>query len=1023
MPLCSRELGLLLLLLLLSLLSIPFCVISQSQATSELTVLLNLKQQWSNPPALQSWNSSSLTPCGWPAVNCTGSTVTGLLLSDKNITEPIPPSICDLKNLTQLDLSLNYIPGGFPKALYNCSKLQFLDLSQNYFVGPIPSDVDQLSGLTYLDVGGNNFSGDIPVEIGRLSGLQTLSLHQNEFNGTFPKEIADLANLEVLTMAYNHKFVPAMIPQEFGQLKKLRFLWMTQCNLIDGIPESFSNLSSLQQLDLSGNALTGRIPGGLFSLQNLRYVYLYQNKLSGELSTSISSMNLIEIDLAMNNLTGSIPEDFGKLQSLRLLNLYWNQLSGHIPVSIARLPLLRVFKVFGNKLSGELPPEFGLYSPLEAFEISNNELSGELPKTLCTNGVLVGVVAYSNNLSGQVPESLGNCNSLRTIQLYNNNFSGELPLGVWTLFNLSSLTVSQNSFSGGLPSKLARNLSRVEISNNKFSGPIPTEVSSWSSLAVLNASNNLFSGNVPEELTSLSRLIVLAMDGNQLSGELPSKIISWKSLTTLNLSKNKLSGQIPAAVGSLPDLLDLDLSDNQFSGVIPPELGKLRLTTLNLSSNQLVGRIPDGFSNLVYEHSFLSNPELCADNPMPNIRSCYARSSKSNKVPSKYLALILVLVIAVFIAAVLFALFVIREYRRKKLRQDLATWKLTSFQRLGFTEASILSNLTDNTLIGSGGSGKVYRVAVNDLGDYVAVKRIWNNRRLDWRQEKEFAAEVEILGSIRHSNIVKLLCCISSDNSKLLVYEYMENQSLDKWLHRNKRALPLRGNSPCRAMLDWPVRLQIAVGAAEGLGYMHHDCSPPIIHRDVKSSNILLDFQFKAKVADFGLAKTVAKHGESHTMSAVAGSFGYFAPEYAYSTKVNEKIDVYSFGVVLLELVTGRGPNSGDENMSLTEWAWRHYGEGKPIADALDEEIKEPCNMDEMTTVFKLALVCTSRSPSTRPSMKEVLHILQSCGPSERSGRKRVGPEFDFTPLLRNPTYLSSYRRSRKADDNLVYSV
>lgn len=138
---------------------------------------------------------------------------------------------------------------------------------------------------------------------------------------------------------------------------------------------------------------------------------------------------------------------------------------------------------------------------------------------------------------------------------------------------------------------------------------------------------------------------------------------------------------------------------------------------------------------------------------------------------------------------------------------------------------------------------------------------------------------------------------------------------------------------------------------------------------------------------------------------------------------MNEKIDVYSFGVVLLELVTGRQANSGDENTSLTEWAWQHYGEGKPIADALDEEIKEPCNVDEMATVFKLALACTSRSPSTRPSMMEVLHILQQCSPSERCGGKKVGPEFDFMPLLGSSTYLSSYRRSRKADDSLVYSV
>ena len=195
-----------------------------------------------------------------------------------------------------------------------------------------------------------------------------------------------------------------------------------------------------------------------------------------------------------------------------------------------------------------------------------------------------------------------------------------------------------------------------------------------------------------------------------------------------------------------------------------------------------------------------------------------------------------------------------------------------SFQRLNFTDWNILSNLTENNIVGSGRSGKVYRIPTNQ-GQFVAVKKIWNNKMLDHRLEKEFLAEVQILGTIRHSNIVKLWCCISSENSKLLVYEYMENQSLDRWLHGKKRK-SLTGEM----VMDWPRRLKIAIGAAQGLSYMHHDCSPPVIHRDVKSSNILLDSEFKARIADFGLAKMLEKHGESRTMSAVAGSFGYFAP-------------------------------------------------------------------------------------------------------------------------------------------------
>ncbi|KAK4401194.1 Pentatricopeptide repeat-containing protein [Sesamum angolense] len=235
---------------------------------------------------------------------------------------------------------------------------------------------------------------------------------------------------------------------------------------------------------------------------------------------------------------------------------------------------------------------------------------------------------------------------------------------------------------------------------------------------------------------------------------------------------------------------------------------------------------------------------------------------------------------------------------------------------------------------------------------------------------------------------------------------------IDGYMGR-KKALSL--NSSVRnIVLDWPARLRIALGAAQGLCYMHHDCTPPIIHRDVKSSNILLDSDFEPKIADFGLAKILIKKNEPNTMSAVAGSFGYIAPEYAYTTKVNEKIDVYSFGVVLLELVTGREPNCGDEHTSLAEWAWKHYGGEKPIADVLDEVIKEACYLEEMVNVFKLGLMCTSPLPTSRPSMREVSQILQRCRSLDGYEGKKMGKEYDVAPLLGDDKYISSYRCNSK---------
>uniref|UniRef100_A0A1J3DTE9 Receptor-like protein kinase HSL1 n=1 Tax=Noccaea caerulescens TaxID=107243 RepID=A0A1J3DTE9_NOCCA len=994
-------------LLFFFLTSMPFAVISQ---LNERSTLLNLKREFGDPPTLRLWNDTS-SPCDWSEITCVGGNVTEINFKNQNFTVAVPATICDFPNLTFLDLSFNYFPGEFPTVLYNCTKLQYLDLSQNNFTGTLPADIDRLSReLEYLDLAANGFTGDIPKKIGLLSKLKVLNLYQSDYDGAFPSEIGDLLELEELRLAYNDRFLPAKIPTEFGKLKKLKFMWLEEMNLIGEIPAVvFGNMTALEHVDLSANKLSGRIPDVLFGLKNLTVLLLYANDLIGEIPKSISATNLVEFDLSANNLTGWIPEAIGNLTKLEFLNLFNNQLTGEIPAAIGKLARLKELKLFTNKLTGDIPADFGFYSKLERFEVSENQLTGKLPENLCKGGKLLGVVVYSNNLTGEIPESLGNCGSLLTVQLQNNGFSGEFPSRIWTVSDLYSLMVSDNSFTGKLPETVSWNLSRIEIGNNEFSGEIPKKIGTWSSLAVFKAGNNRFSGGIPKEITSLSNLLSIFLDSNNLSGELPDEIISWKSLITINLSKNKLSGEIPRALGSMPRLLNLDLSWNQFSGVIPPEIGNLKLTTIDLSSNRLTGEIPEQLDNLAYERSFLNNSNLCADKPVLNLPDCRKMLGSSKALPGKILAMILAVAILLLAISLLVTFFVIRDYTRKRRRKrGLETWKLTSFHRVDFVESNILSNLMEHNVIGSGGSGKVYKIFIESSGQYVAVKRIWDNKNLDKNVEKEFIAEVEILGTIRHANIVKLLCCISREDSKLLVYEYLEKRSLDQWLHGKKK----RGSVETNNSLDWSRRLNIAVGAAQGLCYMHHDCTPAIIHRDVKSSNILLDYEFNAKIADFGLAKMLVKQNQQpHTMSAVAGSFGYIAPEYAYTSKVDEKIDVYSFGVVLLELVTGREGNNGDEHTNLADWSWRHYQTGKPTAEAFDEDIKEASKTEEMTTVFKLGLMCTNTLPSHRPSMKEVLYVLRQQG---LEATKKTATESQEASLL---VSLSGRRTSKRVED------
>jgi serine/threonine protein kinase len=258
-------------------------------------------------------------------------------------------------------------------------------------------------------------------------------------------------------------------------------------------------------------------------------------------------------------------------------------------------------------------------------------------------------------------------------------------------------------------------------------------------------------------------------------------------------------------------------------------------------------------------------------------------------------------------------------FRRRKERQDVTDWKMTQFTQLAFSESDVLNNIREENVIGSGGSGKVYRIHLpasggggdeeHGGGGMVAVKKIWNTRKLDAKLDKEFESEVKVLGNIRHNNIVKLLCCISSQDVKLLVYEYMENGSLDRWLHhRDREGAP--------APLDWATRLAIAIDSAKGLSYMHHDCAQSIVHRDVKSSNILLDPEFHAKIADFGLARMLVKSGEPESVSAIGGTFGYMAPgenpnsvfdSDAISTPKKIIICSTNLGELVQNMVTGQG--------------------------------------------------------------------------------------------------------------------
>lgn len=512
----------------------------------------------------------------------------------------------------------------------------------------------------------------------------------------------------------------------------------------------------------------------------------------------------------------------------------------------------------------------------------------------------------------------------------------------------------------------ASNLGGIILSNNQLTGALPASIGSFSGLQKLLLDQNAFSGPIPPEIGRLQQLSKADFSGNSFDGGVPPEIGKCRLLTYLDVSRNNLSAEIPPAISGMRILNYLNLSRNHLEGEIPATIAAMQsLTAVDFSYNNLSGLVPaTGQFSYFNATSFLGNPGLCG----PYLGPCHSGSAgadhggRTHGGLSSTLKLIIVLVLLAF--SIVFAAMAILKARSLKKASEARAWKLTAFQRLEFTCDDVLDSLKEENIIGKGGAGTVYKGTMRD-GEHVAVKRLSTMSRGS-SHDHGFSAEIQTLGSIRHRYIVRLLGFCSNNETNLLVYEYMPNGSLGELLH---------GKKGCH--LHWDTRYKIAVEAAKGLCYLHHDCSPPILHRDVKSNNILLDSDFEAHVADFGLAKFLQDSGTSECMSAIAGSYGYIAPEYAYTLKVDEKSDVYSFGVVLLELITGKKPvGEFGDGVDIVQWIKMMTDSSKERVIKIMDPRLSTVPVHEVMHVFYVALLCVEEQSVQRPTMREVVQIL-----------------------------------------------
>ncbi|KAL7219294.1 hypothetical protein ACSBR2_012381 [Camellia fascicularis] len=982
--------------LLLLFLSLPPLILSLKQ---EVLFLHQVKLRLSDPNGvLSNWNDHDDTPCNWTSVTCDPltSSVISVDLSNSSLSGPFPIFLCRLSSLSSLSLYNNDINSSLPLTISTCRNLTTLNLAQNLLTGLIPYTFSLIPNLRYLNLAGNSLSGDIPATLGLFRRLETLILINNLLDGTIPAALGNITTLKSLQLAYN-PFTPSPLVPELGNLSSLEYLWLSHCNFVGSIPSRFGRLSRLTNLDVSSNMLSGSIPSVIFELKSIVQIELFNNSFSGELPLGWSNLTALRrFDASLNGLVGTIPDELCKLP-LESLNLYDNQLVGLLPENITRSPNLYELRVFNNRLYGSLPSELGKNSPLQTIDVSYNQFSGEIPASLCEKGVLEQLLLINNLFSGTIPDVLGKCRTLNRVRLRGNRFSGEVPAEFWGLPHVNLLDLGENLFYGNISHMIsgASNLSVLRISKNQFSGTIPKEIGSLGNLVEFSGSDNELSGQIPPTIVNLGQLGTLDLHKNELCGEIPVAIQSLKQLNDLNLANNRLSGKIPDEIGSLPMLNYLDLSQNHFSGKIPLDLQNLKLNMLNLSYNDLSGNIPPLYAKDFYRDSFLGNLGLCGD--LPGI--CTRKTDARNHTYLWILGSIFTLAGMVFVVGIVW--FVCKFWNFRKTKKGISMLKWRSFHKLGFSESEILDCLNEDNVIGSGASGKVYKVELGN-GELVAVKKLNERSKKNYEsfasvdsqsfatvdsQKDAFEAEVETLGRIRHKNIVRLLCCCNTEDCKLLVYEYMPNGSLGDFLHIGKCGL-----------LDWPTRFKIALDAAEGISYLHHDCVPSIVHRDVKSNNILLDAEFGARISDFGVAKiinTVNKGAEP--MSAIAGSCGYIAPEYAYTLRVNEKSDIYSFGVVILELLTGKKPIDPEfAEKDLVTWV-RNSLDQKGVEHVLDPNLDSSFK-EQISRVLVIGLLCVSPLPINRPSMRKVVKMLQEAGAGAGNNPRTANKDGKLSP-------------------------
>ncbi|XP_078153567.1 putative LRR receptor-like serine/threonine-protein kinase At1g56140 [Carex rostrata] len=922
---------------------------------------------------------------------------------------------------TDLDLNLNFNPGIKCNCTYNSNKTCHIVKLRVYSLdvgGTIPDELQNLSYLSNLNLAENYLTGPIPAFMGKMTRMQYLNIGFNALSGSLPKELGNLQNLKWLGITTNNFSGP--IPDEFGNLTNLQELYIDSSGLSDELPETLSNLINMEKLWGGDNTFTGKIPdyiGTWTSLQDLRF---QGNSFQGPIPSSFS--NLVKLtslrigDIAngtsskldfVSNLTSletlilrnckisdTLLTDFSKFKNLTLLDLSFNNITGELPQSLFNLISLTYLFLGNNSLSGSLPSE--KINGLVNIDLSYNLLSGAFPFWISHQDLHLNLLA--NNFVIQSSNSSVLPSGLECLQrdfpchkgspIY-SSLAIKCGATSFTTLTAQDGTVYQSdNVDLSAASYYVTDDTKWGVSN------VGTFQDAWGDKYIIDSYNSTgradqFQNTLDSELFQNARMSPsslryygFGLQNGNYTVRLQFAEIGYPNkppLTWKSAGRRVFDIFIQGALKEKDFDIRKNASGRSFVAVV-------RNYTVPVTNNFIeihffwAGKGTCCVPSNGYYGPLISAISISPFDFTPMFSNSEPGSSKSKT------GVIVGIVAAVTILG-LIAVFAILYWTPKKKMSEIDKDLLEIIDRPNVFSYAELRAATDafdaSNILGKGGYGTVYKGKLSD-GRIVAVKQLAVTSH---QGKREFLTEIATISAVQHKNLVKLYgCCVEGD-TPLLVYEYLENGSLDKHLFGN--------HTLC---LDWATRFDICLGVARGLAYLHEESSVRIVHRDIKASNILIDGDLNPKISDFGLARFYDDK-ETHINTRVAGTIGYLAPEYAMRGHLTEKTDVFAFGVVALEVVTGR-LNSDPELMAdqtyLLEWAWSLYEQNRAIG-LLDPKLAS-YDEDQTLRLIGVSLLCTQASPLQRPSMSRVVSILTG--------------DLEVRKVISRPSYLTDWQQS-----------